>query len=194
MSFTDKEYWQKQYKTGKTGWNIGYISPPIKTYIDQLTDKNLTILIPGAGNAYEAEYLFEKGFTNVFVLDIVKFPLENFLKRFPEFPENQIIKDDFFKHEERYDLIFEQTFFSALPVEKRSLYVEKVYELLKPNGKLVGLLFDRDFDSAFPPFGGNKEVYQNLFSKKFHLKVLEKAYNSIKPRHNNELFIIFEKL
>ena len=194
MSFTSKEYWQKQYETGKTGWNIGYISPPIKTYIDQLADKNLNILIPGAGNAYEAEYLFEKGFHNVFVLDIAEFPLDNFAEKFPKFPENQILKEDFFKHTGTYDLIIEQTFFSALPIEKRYLYVEKVFELLKPGGKLVGLLFDRDFNGDFPPFGGSKEIYQNLFSGKFHLKVLEKAYNSIKPRHNNELFIIFEKL
>ena len=52
-----KEYWINRYKEERTGWDIGYPSTPLKEYIDQLQDKNLRILIPGAGNGYEAEYL-----------------------------------------------------------------------------------------------------------------------------------------
>lgn len=193
MDFTTKEYWQKQYQDGKTGWNIGYISTPLKEYFDQLTDKNLKILIPGAGNAYEAEYLFQNGFCNIYVLDIAEEPLQNLKQRFPDFPESHLIETDFFTHSDTYDLIIEQTFFSAIPPENRSLYVKKVHQLLKEDGKLVGLLFDRDFNNPFPPFGGNKMIYKPLFEKYFYFKVFEKAYNSIKPRAHNELFIIFEK-
>jgi len=49
------EYWNRQYLESKTGWDIGYISTPIKEYIDQLTDKSIKILVPGAGNAYEVD-------------------------------------------------------------------------------------------------------------------------------------------
>jgi hypothetical protein len=48
-------------RSNETGWDLGQVSPPLKAYIDQLTDKNLRILIPGCGNSYEAEYLLEKG-------------------------------------------------------------------------------------------------------------------------------------
>ncbi|MCB0465166.1 MAG: SAM-dependent methyltransferase, partial [Aequorivita sp.] len=58
-------FWNHKYLSGETGWDIGYVSTPIKEYIDQLSDKNLKILIPGGGNSYEAEYLFESGFNNV---------------------------------------------------------------------------------------------------------------------------------
>ena len=60
MNNTEKEraYWSKRYKEERTGWDIGFPSLPLKTYIDQLENKDLKILIPGAGNAYEAEYLF----------------------------------------------------------------------------------------------------------------------------------------
>ena len=71
--------------------------------------------------------------------------------------------------------------------------MQKTHELLKDNGKLVGLLFDKEFHNPFPPFGGNKTTYQKLFEKHFFLKVFETAHNSIKPRAHNELFIIFEK-
>ena len=53
----DAEYWEERYRAGTTGWDIGSPSTPLKEYIDQLQDPSKKILIPGAGNAYEAEYL-----------------------------------------------------------------------------------------------------------------------------------------
>lgn len=41
MDITKKEYWQQQYLDGKTGWDIGIISTPIKEYVDQLDNKQL---------------------------------------------------------------------------------------------------------------------------------------------------------
>ena len=49
-------YWEERYQKGETGWDAGKITTPIKEYIDQLTNKNLKILIPGAGNGYEFDY------------------------------------------------------------------------------------------------------------------------------------------
>ncbi len=193
MDITSKEYWQAQYQYNQIGWDVGYISTPIKEYIDQLSDKNLSILIPGAGNAYEAEYLYKKGYHNTTVLDIAKTPLENIKNRFPLFPDAQLIEGDFFMHDGKYDLIIEHTFFSAFPLTYREKYVNKMHELLNPNGKLVGLLFDKDFGNPFPPFGGDYQTYFDLFSKKFNINCLEKAYNSIKPRLHYEFFINFER-
>ena len=51
-----QSYWASRYLEKQTGWNIGYASTPITAYVDQLTNKAAKILIPGAGNAYEAEY------------------------------------------------------------------------------------------------------------------------------------------
>lgn len=187
MSYT-KQYWNKQYSENKTGWDIGHISTPIKEYIDQLTDKSLKILIPGAGNSYEGEYLHRNGFTNVYLLEFSDKPIANFLERVPNFPLNHIIQADFFTFNEKYDLIIEQTFFSSLKPENRLEYVNKIHDLLKTKGLLVGLLFGVDFNNDFPPFGGNKSIYTKLFSKKFEIKTLETAYNSIKPRKGSELF------
>ena len=61
-------YWSKRYQNNETAWDIGAPSTPLKEYIDQLENKNIKILIPGCGNAYEAQYLFENGFKNVFVI------------------------------------------------------------------------------------------------------------------------------
>ena len=190
----DQSFWSEKYQSNQIGWDIGSISTPIKDYIDQLEDKDLAILIPGAGNAYEAAYLFEQGFTNVSIVDIAKEPLDNFKKNVPDFPKDKILQEDFFTHEGSYDLIFEQTFFCALDPSLRVNYIDKMKDLLKLNGKLVGLLFDFRLDDIGPPFGGSEDAYTIDFKKRFHLKTLAPCYNSIKPRQGKELFINFEKV
>lgn len=186
-------FWNHKYISGETGWDIGYVSTPIKEYIDQLSDKNLKILIPGGGNSYEAEYLFKNGFANVFVVDISSLPLKNLAERVPSFPKENLMHSDFFELKETYDLILEQTFFCALDPTLRENYVNKMHELLKPNGKLVGLLFNIPLNNDKPPFGGNKEEYISLFEDKFKVEKMETAYNSIPQREGNELFFKVRK-
>ena len=184
-------YWEERYQKGETGWDAGAITTPLKEYIDQIKNKELKILIPGAGNGHEFDYLVNNGFKNVHVIDIAPSPLENIAKRNPAFKSN-LIHDDFFNLEEKFDLVIEQTFFCALPPALRSQYAEKMYEILTPDGKIIGLLFDFPLTSEGPPFGGSKEEYLALFSPTFKVRTLERAHNSIKPRENKELFFIFE--
>lgn len=131
----NKNFWDLRYQNNETGWDIGYISTPLKKYIDQLTDKNIKILIPGGGNSYEAEYLHNLDFKNVFVLDISPTALTNLKNRVPDFPKNHLINIDFFKLNNSFDLILEQTFFCSLTPKLRDNYVLKMNQLLRPNGK-----------------------------------------------------------
>lgn len=186
-------FWNHKYIAGETGWDIGYVSMPLQKYFDQLLDKNLKILIPGGGNSYEAEYLFKNGFTNVFVIDISSIPLKNLDKRVPLFPKANLLHQDFFELEDNFDLIVEQTFFCALNPSLRVDYVNKMYKLLKPEGKLVGLLFNIPLNNDKPPFGGNKQEYISLFEDKFKIEKMETAYNSIPQREGNELFFKLNK-
>ena len=193
MEVIDKNYWEKRWENNETGWDAGTITTPLKQYFHQLKDKNIKILIPGCGNAHEAEYLFNEGFKHTYIIDIVSQALESFSKRVPNFPKENLICGDFFNHQNQYDLIVEQTFFCALNPILREAYINKMHALLKPIGKLIGLLFNIPLNTAHPPFGGNKEEYQKQFAPFFHFKHFETCYNSIKPRENNELFIVFEK-
>jgi len=193
MEVIDKNYWEKRWENNEIGWDAGTITTPLKQYFDQLKDKNIKILIPGCGNAHEAEYLFNEGFKHTYIIDIAPQALESFSKRVPNFPKENLICGDFFNHQNQYDLIVEQTFFCALDPILREAYINKMHALLKPTGKLIGLLFNIPLNTAHPPFGGNKEEYQKQFAPFFHFKHFETCYNSIKPRENNELFIVFEK-
>jgi SAM-dependent methyltransferase len=186
----DSQYWNNRYRNAETGWDIGYASPPLTTYFDQLTDKHIRILIPGCGNAYEVGYLLDNGFRNITVIDIAPDLTAALSEKFAAYlgKELTIYTGDFFEHEGSYELIIEQTFFCALDPSLRKKYVEKMAALLVPGGKLVGLLFNRAFEGG-PPFGGSKEAYESIFAGFFSKRSMEPCYNSIPPRKDAELFI-----
>lgn len=186
-------YWEQRYKLNQTGWDAGDVTTPLKEYFDQLRNKSIRILIPGSGNGYEAEYLFRLGFQQVYVVDVAEAPLQNFSRRVPEFPPEQLLQQDFFSLDGAYDLIVEQTFFCALNPSLRADYARQCAALLKPGGKLMGLLFDTGFSHEGPPFGGNRDEYEKYFEPYFDFLHFETSYNSIQPRQGRELFILLKK-
>lgn len=189
----DAHFWNSRYSAESTGWDLGQVSPPIKSFIDQLEDKKMRILIPGCGNCYEAEYLLSKGFTDITLIDFAEIPVNRLREEYGDNANIRILHTDFFDHEGLYDLIFEQTFFCALHPSQRGDYAKKMHDLLAPLGKLAGVLFNVEFDKDGPPFGGTEEEYRKLFSIWFRFKIFSPCYNSIGPRMGTELFMYFEK-
>lgn len=193
MITLDRSYWESRYHGDDAGWDLGAPSTPLKEYLDQLTNKDLRILIPGSGRAYEAEYAHGLGFKNVFVIDLTDAPFADLLARCPSFPKDHLIVGDFFEHEGTYDRILEQTFFCAIDPSLRSRYVERMYHLLSPGGKLIGVLFDDVLNTDKPPFGGNPSEYLPLFQHVFSHVTMERCRNSIPPRAGRELWLCATK-
>lgn len=190
MKFLSKEYWNQRYLDGETGWDLGEISPPLQGFFDSFTNKNIAILIPGAGNSYEGEYLINNGFTNVTILDFAESAITNFKARVKNHAMAKFVQDDFFNHSGQYDVIIEQTFFCALDPNLRKEYVRKMKSLLKPGGMLAGLLFDDALNTDKPPYGGSKDEYEALFSTDFQVMLMDTAFDSVKPREGRELFFM----
>lgn len=194
QSNLDRDFWNQRYISDDTGWDIGYVSTPLKAYFDQLTNKDISILLPGCGNAHEAAYLLQNGFTNLTLVDISPLLVQNLRENLaPYTGENlKIICADFFEISGSYDLIIEQTFFCAIDPALREKYAGKMHALLKPGGKLAGVLFNRSFEGG-PPFGGNMAEYEEIFSGKFDIQAMQPCYNSISARADTELFVIMSR-
>ncbi len=92
----NKQFWEDKYANKQLKWDIGHISTPLKAYIDQLSNKEQKILVPGAGNGYEVRYLHEQGFSNVFVIDIAQQPLKNIIHENPNFPKKSLTTNGLF--------------------------------------------------------------------------------------------------
>ncbi|GGG56124.1 methyltransferase domain-containing protein [Hymenobacter glacieicola] len=192
----DAAYWQQRYLTGQTGWDAGSITPPLLDYFRQLgLPDERRILIPGAGRAYEAEYLHRQGWRKVWVADVAAAPLRDFQQRVPDFPAAHLLQQDFFalKPTPPFDLLVEQTFFCALEPSQRPQYAQQCAQLLRPGGTLMGLLFDTEFSQLGPPFGGSREEYRSYFAPYFDFVHFETATNSLPPRRGRELFICLKK-
>ena len=190
----DAAYWSKRYENNDAAWDVGQVSAPLKQYIDGLQDRNTAILIPGCGNAYEAEYLLQQGFTNITLVDFSPVLVEAISQKFRSHvgKDLTVLCSDFFELSSTYDLILEQTFLSALHPSLREAYAKKLHALLNNNGLVAGVIFGKDFEGG-PPFGGTKEVYEHLFADLFSIEIMEPCYNSIAPRSGNELFIRLRK-
>jgi len=188
----DAQYWDAQWKSNTIGWDLGVPAPPLVAFIDTIENKEAKILIPGCGNAYEAEYLVSKGFKNITLIDISETACAIIKVKFLNQSAVRVLCEDFFKLEDKFDVIIEQTFFCALPPIMRQRYVWKMHSLLNDHGILAGLLFNRQFDVS-PPFGGSLEEYEKLFQTAFHIDQLSTANNSVTPRANTELFFSFVK-
>jgi methyl halide transferase len=186
-------FWEEHYAQGHTPWDIGQVSPPIRQYMDSLADKDLLILIPGAGHAHEAAYLHRQGFRRVMVCDWAPSAFKPLLEQTPDFPQEHLLVSDFFELELDADILLEQTFFCAIAPERRPEYARQAARLLKPDGMLAGLLFAEPFEKEGPPFGGTAEEYAGYFAPWFHLERMELCDDSIKPRLGRELFIELKK-
>lgn len=183
----DAKYWNNRYAENTHRWDIGYPSPAITNYFDKIENKDVSILIPGCGSAYEGEFLIKQGFNNVTLLDVSEEAKKRFLERVPNFKNFHL--GEFFDYKGEFDFIIEQTFFCALAPALRENYVSKMKSLLKKEGKLVGLLFNDSLYTDHPPFGGYKDDYVQLFAPYFSSVSMEVTNESIEERLGRELFI-----
>lgn len=191
MIVKNSEYWNDRYLHGDTPWDIGYASPALINYCQDLKNKDIHILIPGGGRAPEMSTLYKMGFQNVFLCDWSEKAIEEARRVNPELPSTHFICDDFFKIEGDFDLIMEQTFFCALDPSWRLKYITKTHELLrKKTGKLIGVFFDKTFEHEGPPFGGSKDEYTKLLEPAFIIDEFDTATDSIEPRLGFELFLV----
>ena len=190
----DKNFWDERWQKKETRWDLNMVSPPLKKYFDSIDNRNKSILIPGCGNAHEAEYLLENDFTNITIIDISPTVTNLLLKKLKKYAgqELTVICGDFFKHTGQYDFIIEQTFFCALEKSRRVEYSIKMKSLLKKDGILAGLLFNKEFENS-PPFGGSKSEYVKLFNAYFKFVSVKKCSSSIVERLGSELFIELKK-
>jgi len=186
-------YWDQRWQAAETGWDIGHAAPAIIAFMQTITDKDIKILIPGCGNAYEAEALVQAGFTDITLLDISETLVTQLKARYGNLDAIKVIHRDFFEHEAQYDFMIEQTFFCALNPALRQQYAAKAASLLKEHGQITGVLFNREFEQEGPPYGGTIEAYKNIFGTLFEIKKMEDCYNSIPPRKGAEVFINLKK-
>jgi len=191
-------FWNTKYKNNDTSWDIGEATPIFINWSKSLKS-NQKILVPGAGNGHDALYLASLDH-EVYALDFSKNAINNIQNQasVKSISINTICKD-FFNLDKAYnnyfDVIVEYTFFCAIPINKRTDYIKKIYNLLNSNGIFVAILLpiNKPLSEGGPPYGVNINKTISDFKEYFNIIEIDKSPISITPRKDNEVFVILSK-
>lgn len=163
--------WESCYLSGDTQWDKGMPSPGL---IDWLQDspelKRGSVVVPGCGFGHDARAWAETGF-KVVGHDIAPSAVRGGNERIKGSALNiEFQLGDFLGDEptEKFDWVFEHTFFCAINPQRREDYLQAMLRWLKPDGQFLGVHYFIP-DKAGPPFGTDREEIIERFSPHFEL-------------------------
>jgi SAM-dependent methyltransferase len=172
-------------------WDRGRSNPAFIDLVDNRRDqlpkqdplepagKRQRALVPGCGRGYDVLFLGSRGF-DATGLEVSKGALqacegfekasvEDYKAKDPNIGKGSIswVQGDFFKNDwntngnGKFDLIYDYTFFCAMPLSLRPALAKRYYELLASDGVLICLEFplSKPLSSEGPPFAMREQVY-----------------------------------
>ncbi|XP_068635503.1 probable thiol methyltransferase 2 [Aristolochia californica] len=158
--------WDKCWEKEITPWDLGRPQPIIVHLLNSGTLPKGRALIPGCGSGYDVAAIAAPD-RFVVGLDIS----ETAIKRAKELSSSlpnanclDFLKADFFawKPAEKFDLIFDYTFFAAVDPSLRPAWASKVADLLKPDGELITLISPISDHVGGPPYGVSVADYKKV--------------------------------
>ena len=191
------EFWEACYETEMDNWDLGGPTPVFERIASEIPKGRICVI--GCGRGYDAVTFAKAGF-EVTAIDFAQTAVlssrENARK---EEVEMTVLREDFFdlpdELHDQFDYVLEYTCFCAISPERRFEYDRVIWLLLKPKGKLLGLFFplDKDVDEGGPPWGVNISELHILFGLHWNLESEEMPKESIEPRADREVMMIWKK-
>jgi len=198
FDINDPKEWEKKYVNNEMGWDLGNPTPVFTNIAENLKSGKICIL--GCGNGYDAIMFSQKEF-DVTAVDFAYSPINNINKKAKELLLSiNTIQENIFSlspvYNNQFDYIVEQTCFCAIDPKNRQRYHDLVYNLLKPNGLILGLWYplDKKLNEGGPAFGVSENEVKKLFNAGWEIYEERFPKNSIKTRAGREKLIIFKKL
>jgi methyl halide transferase len=195
MNDLTPEAWEERYQTGQDPWNLGFPAPPL---VDLLASAALlpgSVAVLGCGAGADALLFAEAGFEVMgfdFATSAIDRAQQNALDR--NLPARFLQRDIFAlpaEFPQQFNYVVEHTCFCAIDVTLRADYVRVVKDLLRPQGKLLGLFFTHSRPGG-PPFGVKPQEVLDLFAPHFDILEFRAAENSIDRRQGEEHLGIFQ--
>lgn len=162
----DIEFWRERYRTGRTPWDLGGVSAPVRTLVHRWFPPRGRVLVPGCGRGHEALYLAARGYT-VTALDIAPEPIAYLRAEAGRRGISlHLHEGDLLalgpEHDGAYDVWLEQTCLCALHPSRYPEYAALAHRVLRPGGQLLGVFMEVPGDDG-PPYTNPPEVVFPLF-------------------------------
>ncbi|KZT02033.1 thiol methyltransferase 1 [Laetiporus sulphureus 93-53] len=196
--------WDNAWKEKVTPWDAGQSQPPLR---ELLASRELPLpkagraLVPGCGRGYDAILIATVLGLDTTGLDISESAVQaaTALAESSSIPAGTKISfqiNDFFTLEDQFDLIYDYTFFVAIPPARRPEWGRQMRDLIKPGGYLITLVFpimDQPLDVG-PPFFVRPEHYVEVLGDGWE-KVLDRVpENSQETHKDKERLIVYRRL
>ncbi|KAF2604291.1 hypothetical protein F2Q70_00024566 [Brassica cretica] len=138
--------WEKCWEDGVTPWDQGRATPLILHLLDSSSLPLGRTLVPGCGGGHDVVAMANPE-RFVVGLDISEKALKKASETYGSAPNAKyfaFMKEDFFtwRPDELFDLIFDYVFFCAIEPEMRPAWAKSMYEVLKPEGELITLMYE----------------------------------------------------
>lgn len=165
----EPQFWEQRYVAGTIPWDLGGVPPRLTEFL-ATQPRDLRVLIPGCGSGHEVAVFHHAGH-QVTAIDFAPAAVAHARTTLGPELGAHVVLGDFFAHpltEASFDLIYERTFFCAIPPRLRAAYIQRMTQLLKPDGALLGLFFLGD-ERDGPPYQLNTSDHEALFAPRFLL-------------------------
>jgi len=177
--------WDGTWQKGITPWDVGYMQPPLREVIesDRVNwPRTGKALVPGCGAGHDVRFIAESLGLQTIGADISSTAIEKAKATNGNAPGVSFELGDFFAIEDQFDLIYDYTFFVALPPTMRPDWGKQITKLVKPGGYLITLIFpiDPPQDHGPPYF-----VRPNHYEEVLHSADWEKLFQEV-PKHSTE--------
>ncbi len=211
--------WEGAWQEGRTRWDAGASSPTLLALDSDGTIAGLLssvqpeapyrVLVPGAGSGYDVFTLARAG-RDITGVDLAPSAEQKFSALRSEHltsGSTNYLTRDFFSlpddpaHRGRYHLIWDYTFFCALPPRLRDAWAATLERLLRPSGVLLTLMYplvegtevDRD---QGPPFPLSRAIYERHLlasNRSFQLERLAAVDRSHPGREGREGLAVWRR-
>ena len=192
------QFWNEKYLSENTGWDLDGPTPVFEK-ISKIISKG-KVCILGCGRGYDAVMFAENDF-KVTAVDFAPEAVKSLKNLVNKKKENlAVLQEDIFNLEEKFfehfDYVIEQTCFCAIHPTRRLDYVHLVTNILKKNGRLIGLWLplNKKISEGGPPYGTSVNEVKSYFKDLWEVEREEFPELSVESRINREKLIIFKKL
>lgn len=178
------EYWNTRYLKDDTPWEFDGIPADLKLFLKK-KGKGAKVLIPGCGSGHEINAFAEADY-DVTAIDFAPFAVDRAKRMVGPKLAKHVLLGDFFQYDfpgESFDVIYERAFVCSLTPERRHAYRDRMAQLLKYRGLLIGYYYyKKPVLSEGPPYGFAWGTADDLFSRYF-LLVKDEPVNDSLPAY-----------
>ncbi|KAJ7749338.1 S-adenosyl-L-methionine-dependent methyltransferase [Mycena maculata] len=198
----DPHTWDQAWVENVTPWDVGVSQPPLREVVQSGEVAFPTrgrAFVPGCGSGHDAIFLSSELGLDTLAIDISPVAVKNASKNIPADLNVRIEAHDFFSFavpdSEKFDLIYDYTFFVAIPPSRRHEWGTQMNALIKPGGYLITLVFPLDPEQDFgPPWFVRPEHYLAPLGDGWE-KVVDRIPTSSSPTHiGRERLVVWKKL